>query len=257
MINRMIVVGTGSVGAAIAKHIRKRYKDLVTWDIKDETIPKDLKFDLMHLCIPFKSWELYLKAVQEILGYFDPTFVIVHSTLVCGIMSKLKVLHPRISWYYSPVRAQEKVMKTEFPQLNFFIAPQPSGLLAYYLAELRLKVVHFPDMESLVMGKLLEVVWFGMNLAFTQQAKLICQAQHLDFNVSYTEYTRLSRIGKDYREKELQYINRPIFVPGYIGGKCVIQDVELMKLMHYGDPRLWDFICETNEYFRGEKKHDK
>jgi len=254
MISKILVVGNGAVGSALAKFLRTKFKDVTTWDCLDSALPKEREFDIVHITIPFTAWEQYLSAMVNIVSQFTMKRIIVHSTIVVGIMTKLKEMRPDMEIYYSPIRCQEAKMDKEIRELDMLIAPHPSEFIYDTLGKI-INLVYWNNPEDLVMAKLLEVAWFGMNLAFVQQAKLICQANDLDFDETYTNYNGWARIGKDYRRKELHYIPRPTFVPGYIGGKCVIPDVQLMKLMKYGDPRLWDWIIDTNEYFRGEK-HD-
>jgi len=248
---KVLVIGRGSVGSALVR-ILCLYHDVDTYDIAYESKAYQFAYDIIHITIPFIDYRQYLKAIEEILKKFKAPIIIVHSTIVCGIMTALIKMYSQNTWYYSPVRCREKEMDKEIQKLDFLIAPTPTKELSKYLHDVGLYWIAFENPEELVMAKLLEVTWFGMNLAFVQQTKLICEDQHLNFDQVYTRYNLYSRIGKDYSEKKIRYMPRPLFVPGFVGGKCVIQDVELMRLMDYGDKRLWDWIIDTNEKFRGK-----
>jgi len=247
---RVLVIGRGTVGSALAK-VLDLHHDVTTYDKKDVCFPAQRDFAVIHITIPFSKE--YVEQIAELLKEFKATVVIVHSTIVLGIMERLKQNHPDISWYFSPVRGREADMEKDLQKLPVLIAPRLSDPLRTYLKTIARILYEFDNPDDLVMGKLLEVTWFGMNIAFAQQAKLICDSFGLDFKRAYTNYFHLSRVARDYNERPLNYMKRPIFVPGYVGGKCVIQDVQLMRDFLYGDPRLWNFIMDINDKFRGEK----
>jgi hypothetical protein len=86
--------------------------------------------------------------------------------------------------------------------------------------------------ETLELAKLAETTYFGVQIAF---------AQDLD------RYAR--RVGADYDQainffEEVEFLPRPRYFPGVIGGHCVIPNIQLLRKLA-GSPLL-DAILESN-----------
>jgi len=257
MIDRILICGKGSTGIAWGDLCTDHKIDVQYYDPKKNEDPPNTMFDCIHLMFPCIDANQYLTACQQILKRFASPIIIVNSTIVLGILPELVKNYPHLAFYYSPMRAREADMPAETKMLKRFIAAINNldignGQILDYMKRLNLELEWFKDAEALVMGKLAEVSWFGMNIAFCQMMKLICDKYHLNFEEAYTQYTEGSRIGKDYRKTPLEYMQRPIFVPNKIGGKCVIQDIELMQKTNCGHSNFFWWIIDQNNNF-GEK----
>ena len=132
-------------------------------------------------------------------------------------------------------------------------------MVSKYLNHVYPSTKQFKDAESLVLGKLMEVSIFGLNIAIVQHFERLCDSFQIDFNESYTEYFRDSVIGLDYTNLErnvpVKWKNRTIFRPDIIKGKCVIQDIELLQDVDHSI--IWHWAIEMNNETKRRKNNEK
>src|SRR5260370_2760048 len=91
--------------------------------------------------------------------------------------------------------------------------------------------------ETLELAKLAETTYFGVQIAF---------AQDLD------RYAR--RVGADYEQainffEEVDFLPRPRYFPGVIGGHCVLPNIQLLRKLA-GSPLLDPILHATSRRAR-------
>ena len=254
--------------------------------------PEGYRPDLIHICFPLYDHEQFLTDVIQVINRFimqyDQDFetygkpiVIIDSTIVLNIMPNLcgkyfdhENNQPLIEFVYSPIRSPEKDMLNNILKYDRYFAignqivtgnfknyrnedyDTMVEFMNQYYASLGFEVKVFENTETLVLGKLAAVSWYTMNIAYAQQLFQICRQKGLDFNETYIEFNKDEKVGHQYDPitHEADYLmDRPIFTPGKIEGKCCIPDAQLMLKYQYGAPQLWQWILQTN-YQQGMQK---
>ena len=71
--------------------------------------------------------------------------------------------------------------------------------------------------ETLELAKLHETTYFGLMVAWSQEVERFCS----DLNANYEEVMKFV--------EEVSYLPPVTFQPGYIGGHCVMPNIELLK----------------------------
>ena len=224
-----IVVGLGEIGLPIYKIISKNFT-VQGYDKNPDLIPKSKKIfekysvRFLHVCIPYNS-----KFIQNVLNLnkkFFPESIVIHSTIkpetTKNIQKKLNI--PII---YSATRGVHKRMATDIKRYTKFYAldeniPNSKSLSRKYVNLMRNSGIKTKKMSSpitLELGKIVcDTSYYGWLINYAQISKIISEKH----NVNYDEMWAFS----DEIHKFLG--NRPKLFPGFIGGHCVIPNLELI-----------------------------
>lgn len=256
---KVLIIGAGTVGSALGTLITKAGHDVAYQDKGDYLEQKD--WDIIHFTVPMVDQASWVALVNGYTLYnFRCKYLIIESSIVPSALDGLG--HPCI--IYSPIRATEAIMPQQLKTLKKFWAFVNEPVL--YKQQEVMEYLHsvypqgtrrFHDARALAFGKLLEVVDFGLQIQFAQQVKLACEKHGWHFEEAYIEYRKESKYGADYTKLKQgapqKWVPRAIFRPDVIGGKCVIQDAQLMV----DADLLWDemyALIENNTYFKEWKE---
>ncbi len=226
-----LIVGLGEVGAALAEVIERR-GPVLRHDIEPREF--ETPIGVMHICIPFQSSAPFEDAVCGYIERFDPTLTIVNSTVLPGTTSALKRRTSK-PVAYSPVRGKHVRMAQDMLRYVKYVAadePEVAAQAEAHFQRAGMQTRRMDKPETLELAKLAETTYFGVQIAF---------AQDLD------RYAR--RVGADYEQainffEEVDFLPRPRYFPGVIGGHCVIPNIQLLRKLA-GSPLL-DAILESN-----------
>jgi UDP-N-acetyl-D-mannosaminuronate dehydrogenase len=229
-LNKEIVVGLGEIGGPILKLISKN-NCAVGYDINPKLMNKkkfekfkDIKTIFLHICIPFKDnfKETTLKLVKQ----FDPAGIVIHSTISPGttsqIQNKLKI--PVI---YSATRGVHKRMLSDMKKYTKFYALEKnapkkkwaSETYSRLLKKCGIKPTKMSDPITLELAKIVvDTSYYGWLINYAQLSNMIAK----EHGVNYDEMWSFS-------EEIHKFLgNRPKMYPGFIGGHCVIPNLDLM-----------------------------
>jgi len=274
----VLIVGSGRVGSTlnILLNQSKKYTVAIEDPFKGIFAPDTFIPDIIHISIPLYDRESFTSDIQRIVERFIKRFektqlhfydkrrvIIMDSTIVLGILPALQNHYDQYcDFVYSPIRATDSSMEEELLKYERYFAPvetmyksdeqlnETSTFIEEYYKSLNLTPKRFKSSEALVLGKLVAVGWYTLNIAYTQQIAQICNQHGIDFNEAYTEFTKNETVGHQYdpESKSADYLmERPIFFPGIIEGHCCIPDTIIMLREQYGDSSLWRWIIQTNE----------
>ncbi|MGA8057107.1 MAG: hypothetical protein WB999_02625 [Candidatus Binataceae bacterium] len=226
-----LIVGLGEVGAALAEVIERRWP-VLRHDIEPREF--DAPIGVMHVCIPFQSSAPFEDAVCGYIERFDPALTIVNSTVLPGTTSALARRTGK-PIAYSPVRGKHVRMAQDLLHYVKFVAAAKREIAALaqdHFEHAGMKTRRMDKPETLELAKLAETTYFGVQIAF---------AQDLD------RYAR--RVGADYEEainffEEVEFLPRPRYFPGIIGGHCVIPNIQLLRKL--ADSPLLDAVLDSN-----------
>ena len=228
--DKNIVAGMGEIGMPIQKLLSKK-SNTIGYDIDKTLMDKQefKKFEnsntkFLHVCIPFTK--SFSANVKKLIKKFDPEIVVIHSTISPSTTSKLqsKTKTPII---YSATRGVHKRMSNDLKRYTKFFAvsehtPKKEFTIKEFKKEMKIHGIKTKQMstsETLELGKIIcDTSYLGWLINYAQLSNVIAG----QYNVDYDEMWTFS----DEIHKFLG--NRPKMYPGFIGGHCVIPNLDLI-----------------------------
>ena len=226
-----IVAGIGEIGKPILKLLSK-HGVVVGFDSNPDLMDErkfekyeSLKTSFLHIAIPVTG--KFINNVLKLYKKFQPECIVIHSTIKPGMTEKLqeKLSIPVI---YSATRGIHKRMAYDLKRYTkFFVisanAPRGKWATTRYAQSMKRCGVKTKKMSK---PETLEL------------AKIICDTSYLGWLVNYAQLSNVIAIehGVDYDEMwsfsdEIQEFlgNRPKMYPSFIGGHCVIPNLNLIN----------------------------
>jgi UDP-N-acetyl-D-mannosaminuronate dehydrogenase len=209
----VLVVGLGEVGGPLLGILREAHHTAGR-DIEDR--PFD-GVQVLHLCFPYTSD--FVSSASRYVSLYEPAVVVVNSTVVPGTTREIqeKTGVPAI---YSPVRGKHARMTDELRRYRKFVAgtsAQAVALVEDHFAAAGITTHRMSCPEALELAKLLETTYFGVLLAWAQEMDRFAEA----VDAGYWETI-------DFFE-EIDFFPPVGFQPGYIGGHCIMPNLELLE----------------------------
>jgi len=226
-----VVAGLGEIGSPILKLLSK--KELaVGYDLnkKQMNTKKFKKLELfqtrfLHIAIPITK--KFNSNVIEMCKKFQPECIVIHSTISPGTTEKLQK-KLEIPVIFSATRGVHKRMLKDLKRYTKFFAisktaPRKTWAISQYQLTMKkcgIKTQKMSTPETLELGKIL------------------CDTSYLGWLINYAQLTNMiaTRYGVNYDEmwkfsEEIHELlgNRPKMYPGFIGGHCVIPNLDLVK----------------------------
>ena len=226
-----IVAGLGEIGLPILK-ILSFSKNVLGYDIDEKlmNMNKFKKFEnnstsFLHIAIPFTK--KFNSNVILLYKKFEPECIIIHSTISPGTTTQLqkKLTIPII---YSATRGIHKQMIKDLKRYTKFYSLSSSAPKKQWAAKAFSKKMKLAGIKTKQMSK----------PETLELAKILCDTSYLGWLINYSQITNViaKNFGVNYDEMwtfsdEIHKIlgNRPKMYPGYIGGHCVIPNLELIN----------------------------
>jgi UDP-N-acetyl-D-mannosaminuronate dehydrogenase len=226
----VLVVGLGEVGGPLLEILREAHQ-AAGRDIEDRSFEG---VRVLHLCFPYTSD--FVSAASRYVSLYEPTVVVVNSTVVPGTTREVqdKTGVPAV---YSPVRGKHARMRDELRRYRKFVAGTSAQAVARveeHFAAAGLTTQRMSSPEALELAKLLETSYFGMLVAWAQEMDRFTDAVDAD----YWETTGFF--------DEIDFFPPVGFQPGYIGGHCVMPNLELLEQLRRSV--FIDVIRESNRH---------
>ena len=209
----VLVVGLGEIGGPLLGILRAAHH-AAGRDIEDR--PFD-GVQVLHLCFPYTSD--FVSSASRYVSLYEPGVVVVNSTVVPGTTREIQE-KTGVPAVYSPVRGKHAGMADELRRYRKFVAgtsAQAVALVEDHFAAAGVTTQRMSSPEALELAKLLETTYFGVLVAWAQEMDRFAEAAGVD----YWETT-------DFFE-EIDFFPPVGFQPGYIGGHCVMPNLELLE----------------------------
>jgi len=264
-IDHISICGLGDVGQAIKTLIPKYlYKHLSGYDpnvhsygdFRSLTYP----ITILHYTVPMVDFYEWISEFSDYLERLVPKIVIVESTVIPAFAGIVDLIDDhfldKMSIFYSPIRATEQILTKQLKHKQKYLAqihgPEAdlNFVKKYYEAIYPAGVVIFNDPKALMLGKLFETAQFGVNIALVRALSQYCQKEGISFIEANNVYMQDTTWAQDYLARSFEpqdFIPRPIFRPGKIGGKCVMQNISLMQRYLDSFYGLWKWVEKVNE----------
>jgi len=231
MMKKDVVAGLGEIGLPILKILSKKEK-IVGYDI-DKKLMNEKKFlqlnefptSFLHIAIPVTT--KFDSNVIQLYKKFKPDCIVIHSTVPPGTTERLqkRLAAPII---YSATRGVHKRMIRDLKRYTKFFAISKLAPKKQWAAKTFSKKMLNSGIKTKQMSK----------PETLELAKILCDTSYLGWLINYSQITNViaKNFGVDYDEMwtfsdEIHKIlgNRPKMYPGYIGGHCVIPNLELIN----------------------------
>jgi UDP-N-acetyl-D-mannosaminuronate dehydrogenase len=209
----VLVVGLGEVGGPLLEVLRTAHRAFGR-DIADRAFHG---VQILHVCFPFGP-EFVASAARYVARY-RPEVVVVNSTVVPGTTRAIQeeAATPAV---YSPVRGKHARMADELRRYRKFVAGSSAeavAAVADHFAAAQVATRRMSSPESLELAKLLETSYFGVLVAWAQEMDRFAGA-------AGAEYAELAGFFD-----EIDFFPPVSFEPGYIGGHCVMPNLDLLE----------------------------
>jgi UDP-glucose 6-dehydrogenase len=239
--SKPLVVGLGEVGGALTK-VLEANGPVSVLDVKPVEITGPI--DVMHVCFPFQQRRGFVPAVVERIKQFVPSLTIINSTVLPGTTRAIASA-TGAAVAYSPIRGKHAKMVEDLRHYTKFVASpdrETAGRAEDHFRSLGMKTSIMAEPETLELAKLAETTYFGIQIAFAQELNRYA-----------------GRVGGQYSEavkffEEVDFLPRVTYFPGFIGGHCVIPNIQLLQEIE--DSPLLDAILESNAR-RAEELHEQ
>lgn len=226
-----VVAGLGEIGNPILRLISCA-TNAEGYDINPQLVNqriakkyKSLKTRLLHVCIPFNA--NFEKNVLDLNRKFIPNGIVIHSTISPGTTNNLQEKLP-IPVIYSATRGIHKRMLSDLKRYTKFFAiesgaPNEKWATQTYvnlMKKCNVKTKKLSNPKTLELAKIIvDTSYYGWLINYSQISNMIA----IKHGVNYDEMWSFA----DEIHKFLG--NRPKMFPGFIGGHCVIPNLDLMK----------------------------
>ena len=225
-----IVAGIGEIGKPILKLLSKN-NIVVGFDLKPDLIDerkferyKNLQTSFLHIAIPVSS--KFESILLQLYKKFKPECIVIHSTIGPGTVERIqkKLDVPLI---YSATRGVHKRMLKDIKRYTKFFAisknaPKKQWAIKTYSKKMKncgIKTKQMSKPETLELAKIIcDTSYLGWLINYAQFSNMIAQ----QYNVNYDEMWSFSN------EIHKFLGNRPKMYPGFIGGHCVIPNLDLI-----------------------------
>ncbi len=253
IIKKNVVAGLGEIGLPIFKLISKK-TITIGFDIDEKLTNKQLikKYQeyptlILHVCIPFSK--KFITNVKKLVIKFNPEIVIIHSTISPGTTSNLQS-QLKIPIMYSATRGVHIRMLQDLKRYTKFFAiihdaPKKQFAVREFknlMKNCGVKTKQMSNPETLELGKILcDTSYLGWLINYAQLSNMIAKQYGVDYDEMWTF--------SDEIQKFLG--NRPKMFPGFIGGHCVIPNLDLIH------NQTLDLIKKINFKYEKSVKNSK
>jgi UDP-N-acetyl-D-mannosaminuronate dehydrogenase len=221
MKSTIMVVGLGEIGKPLYEIIKEHHE---TIGVDIDPVELHGECEVMHVCYPFAIRDFIGQSVAYIKKY-KPHLTIINSTVAPGttrtIYSKTGT-----SVVFSPVRGKHLKMKQDILHYAKFIGgvdEESSQMAADHFQSIGMKTRILSSPETAELAKLTETTYFGLLIAWAQELERYCD----QLSVNYDEVSSIF--------EEIAYLPPVKYIPGIIGGHCVMPNIKILKSVFQSD----------------------
>jgi len=226
-----VVVGLGEIGIPIYQLVCK-VTATYAYDINPKLIDNktnqkfsELETSFLHICIPFTK--NFLDNIIQLVNKFQPEAVVIHSTVSPNTTKIIQKKVP-IPVIYSATRGVHKRMLNDLKRYTKFFAiendaPRKQWAISSYsrlMKKCGIKTKRMTNPITLELAKIIvDTSYYGWLINYAQLSNMIAKEHKVDYDEMWSF--------ADEIHKNLG--NRPKMYPGFIGGHCVIPNLDLIK----------------------------
>jgi len=226
-----VVAGLGEIGYPILKTLSKK-QTTIGYDIDKRLMSnsefktlQNIQTSFLHIAIPVTR--KFDSNILQLYKKFKPECIVIHSTISPGTTERIqKKLN--IPLIYSATRGVHKRMLKDIKRYTkFFVisknAPKKQWAIRTFSRKMKNCGVRTRQMskpETLELGKILcDTSYLGWLINYAQLTNMAA----IQYNIDYDEMWTFSDEIHEFLG------NRPKLYPGFIGGHCVIPNLDLLQ----------------------------
>lgn len=201
---RQVIIGAGEVGVALREVL-----DVELVDINGHIGSAEV----LHIAFPWSpTFDLEVKRYAQL---YQAELVIVHSTVPPGTCDEY-------GWVHSPVRGRHPELEAGLRAFTKHAGGAQAERAAEVLRDAGLDVAVTPLAVTTEIGKLWELIAFGLQVAVEHAVYDTCQRYGADHDVAYQQMALTYNHG--YAKLGEERFVRPVLdhVEGPIGGHCIV-----------------------------------
>ncbi len=212
-----LIVGYGEVGRALHKII----KGSMTSDHHKGGTWNGYEIDIVHICIPYKNEEEFVRTIKFYKDYSD--LIIVHSSVPVGTCDGLGIVH-------SPIRGVHPYLEEGIRTFVKYFGGKDADKAAKIFKDLKIRTKVFKDAKTTEAIKLWDTTQYGKLIMMEKQIYKWCQDNGVNFKDVYTDANMEYNLG--YLLLGRPEVVRPYLkhMEGPIGGHCVKENAKLLKV---------------------------
>jgi len=231
LIQKQVVAGLGEIGKPILSLISKT-GPAIGYDINPKLMDdkkykkfKDVETSFLHICVPFSS--KFNSIVLKLYKKFHPKCLVIHSTISPNTTKKLQNELP-IPVIYSATRGVHKRMLHDMKRYTKFYAVEPNSPRAKWAStayrkmmnKCNVKVKKMTNPVTLELAKIVvDTSYYGWLITYAQLSNMIAIKNKVNYDEMWSFADEIQKLLK----------NRPKMFPGFIGGHCVIPNLDLIS----------------------------
>jgi UDP-N-acetyl-D-mannosaminuronate dehydrogenase len=231
----VIVAGLGEVGRPLFDLLREKHH-VIGIDI--DPVVTDGECAVLHICYPFS--EHFIDTTMRYIEQNRPKLTVINSTVIPGTTRSV-YSRAGVPVVYSPIRGKHFKMKQDLTHYTKFIGgvdKYASSAAAEHFQSIGMKTKIVSTPETAELAKLTETTYFGVLIAWAQEVERYCGGLQIDYDEVVSFYD------------EIAFLPRVKYVPGPIGGHCVLPNIQL--LLRVFRSNLLDDIIASNEMKKAE-----
>ncbi|MFN3655143.1 MAG: hypothetical protein ACK4TO_07445 [Candidatus Nitrosotenuis sp.] len=226
-----VVAGLGEIGNPIFQLISKSTL-AIGYDINPKLVDnkkikkiENLQTRFLHICIPFTK--KFNQNVLLLYEKFKPQGIVIHSTISPGTTKTIQSVIP-IPVVYSATRGVHKRMFYDLRRYTKFFAIEPDAPNAKWaskefvnlMRKCKVKAKQMTNPVTLELAKIIvDTSYYGWLITYSQLSNMIAIKHKVDYDEMWS-----------FADEIHKYLgNRPKMFPGFIGGHCVIPNLDLIK----------------------------
>ncbi|MFC1626944.1 hypothetical protein ACFL18_00120 [Patescibacteria group bacterium] len=218
------ILGVGQIGSAISVLVKPKH-ELFLKDIDKDEI-QDKQLNILHICIPYSK--NFQKSVLNQITRTQPKLVIIESTVPIKTSEKI-ALKSKAQVVHSPVRGIHPNLVKCLKKFVKFIGPtssQAGKTAKKYYTSLGIKTKILQSSRETELGKLFDTTYYALCIAWHQEMERFCRKYKVNFDQAVTQFNQTYNEG--YKKLKPNVI-RPVLLPGFIGGHCLMPNINLLK----------------------------
>ena len=227
MKSQNVVAGLGEIGKPILQLLSKKI-DVAGYDVNPKLMSKPLNENIstsiLHICIPFTK--KFNSNVLSLYRKFNPEIIVIHSTVSPHTTENIQKKLP-VPVIYSATRGIHKRMLADLKKYTKFFSlekksPNYKNAISRYSSLMKKCGVKTKKMSSPLTLELAKIVcdtsYYGWLIKYAQLSNMIAIQNKVDYDEMWSFSDEIHKfLG-----------NRPKMFPGFIGGHCVIPNLDLM-----------------------------
>jgi len=226
-----LVIGLGEIGGPILQLLSKHVLT-VGYDINQKLMNKkkfdnlkSLDIEFIHVCIPFTN--KFNSTIKKFFDEFNPQGIVIHSTIAPNTIKNLQQTIP-IPIIYSATRGVHKRMLNDLKRYTKFYAIEPKAprekwattKFSSLMKKCGVKTKKLSTPLTLELAKIVvDTSYYGWLINYAQLSNLIAIQNKINYDEMWSFADEIHKI----------LGNRPKMFPGFIGGHCVIPNLELIS----------------------------